>query len=398
MKIGVIGDVHIGGSYVLGRTDPITQLNSRLLDFTDTFNNIIDGFVSKDVKLVVLTGDCFEARTPTPAQLNAFSKCVQRAVKLGLELVVVVGNHDQTRSIETTTVDVFNHLEIPKVSVFQNMGVKTIKDGDKEFHLILMPYRDRRMLNAETNSDAIDILKNDLQALIKDKQGNKILVGHFMLEKTEEGENPDSFSINELILPFDTFKGIDAVLMGHIHRHDVMNKKDPLIIYTGSMDKVAFSEKNHQKVSIILDTNNIEKYEIINTKTRNVIEINLDYSDTEKLYKDTITDKINNDIDEFDKKQSIKDAIVKLVVKVKDADLYHTNHQKIKEKVLSKKVNNLLPPQITSVGLRQLRNSNIKEDTDASKAMATFINSLSEPDQIKKRLQKYAENIIDECK
>jgi exonuclease SbcD len=396
MNIGVCGDVHIGGSYVMGKTDPTTQLNSRLLDFTNTFNSIVDNFVAKGVKLMVLTGDVFEHRTPTPSQLNAFSKSIQRAVKLGLELVIVVGNHDQQRNIDTTTVDVFSHLELPNVSVYQNMGIKTIKDGDKEHHLILMPYRDRRMLNAETNSDAILLLKNQLKEVIKDKNGTKILVGHFMLEKTQEDENPDSFSINELVLPFDTFEGFDAVLMGHIHRHEVVSK-NPLIIYTGSMDKVSFSEKEHQKVSIIFNTDDINKYEIINTSTRNVFELNFDYSNTEKLYKDTINDKINADVDEFDKKQSIKDAIIKLIVRVKDADLYHINHQKIRENLLNKKINNLLPLQITSAGLRQLRNSNIKEDTNTKKAITSFISSLSEPEQIKKRLQKFAENIIDEC-
>src|SRR5690349_5989057 len=141
MKIGVIGDTHFGAAYNIGRTDADTQLNSRLIDFSNTFNGIIDRFVSKGVEILVLTGDIFETRHPSSAQLNAFSKCLKRAEALGLEIVIVVGNHDQQRHIDTTTVDIFNHLEMPNISVFPNIGIKTFKDEHgKEFHLVLMPY------------------------------------------------------------------------------------------------------------------------------------------------------------------------------------------------------------------------------------------------------------------
>jgi len=399
MKIGIIGDTHFGAAYNIGKTDADTQLNSRLIDFSATFDKIVDSFISEGVGVLVLTGDIFETRHPTSAQLNTFSKCVKRAAALGLEVIVVVGNHDQQRNINTTTVDIFNHLETPGISVFPNIGLKTLKDEHgKEYHLILMPYRDRRMLNAATNSEAITALKVELADLIKNRVGTKILVGHLMLEKTSEAENPDSFSINELVLPFNIFQGFDAVLMGHVHKHEVMSEKSPVIIYTGSMEKVSFGEKDHKKVTIILDTNKIEDFKVINTETRPLYEMNFDYSGLDKLFKDGISDKINEDIDEFDKKHSIKDAIVRLIVKVKDSDLYHVNHQKIRDHILSKKVNNLIPMQITSIIFRQLRNSNITEDTDSKKAMTTYINSLSEPDNIKKKLQKYADQIIDDSK
>ena len=296
MKILVCGDVHIGGSYALGKTDPNTQLNSRLLDFSDTFNTIIDNAVKENAKVVVLTGDVFEHRVPTSSQINTFSKCIIRAVKSGLKVIIVVGNHDQQRNVDTSTIDFLNHLEIPNVCVYQDLGVKTLQDEyGKDYHIILMPYRDRRMLNTATNSEAIEIIKTQLSDLIKGLTGTKIVVGHFMLEKTIEDDNPDSFSINELVIPFNTFDEVDIALMGHIHKHEIMNKEKPVIIYTGSMDKVSFSEKEHQKVSIILDTNDIEKYQVVKTKTRNMYELNFDYSSNDKLYKEKINDKIIED-------------------------------------------------------------------------------------------------------
>jgi len=36
MKIGVIGDVHLGASYSLGKKDYIKGINSRLVDYDNT--------------------------------------------------------------------------------------------------------------------------------------------------------------------------------------------------------------------------------------------------------------------------------------------------------------------------------------------------------------------------
>ncbi len=50
MKIGIIGDTHFGAGYNMGKLDPKTQLNTRLLDFSNTFNTVIDEFIKRGVK------------------------------------------------------------------------------------------------------------------------------------------------------------------------------------------------------------------------------------------------------------------------------------------------------------------------------------------------------------
>ena len=82
-KIAIIGDCHFGAGYNMGNIDPKTQLNTRLLDFSNTFNKIVDRFSKKNVKTIILTGDIFETRHPTSAQLSAFSTCAQRANEPG---------------------------------------------------------------------------------------------------------------------------------------------------------------------------------------------------------------------------------------------------------------------------------------------------------------------------
>ncbi|KKK64969.1 hypothetical protein LCGC14_2978870, partial [marine sediment metagenome] len=49
----------------------------------------------------------------------------------------------------------------------------------------------------------------------------------------------------------------------------------------------------------------------------------------------------------------------------------------------------------STVSLRKLRNKNITETSGGKKAMASFVNSLNETDNVKKKLLKFANNIIE---
>ena len=391
--IGIIGDTHFGSGYSMGSIDPKTQLNTRLLDFSNTFNSIIDKFAEKNVKTIILTGDIFETRHPTSAQLNAFSKCVYRAINFGMEIIINVGNHDKQRNISTTTVDVFDALNLPFLKIYQNIGVHKIDD----INIILMPYRDRRMMGAQSNSEAIELIRNELNEVTKNLSGKKIAVGHFMLEKSPEGFDPDMFSLNELILPLDIFQNCDIVVMGHIHKYEIISADSPMIIYSGSMDKVSFGEKEHKKVSMILDPKNPRNIDIVESSVRNLFEINLDYTDEKNLFKEEINNKIIEDIDNFDKKYKIKNSIVKIIIKVKENDLYYVKQPLIKEHVLSKEIKYCTGVHVTSISTRQLRNSSINETLSGKKAFAYYLNGLScESESMKKKLLKRAEEIIEE--
>lgn len=397
MKIGIIGDTHFGAGYNLGKTDPDTQLNSRLLDFVNTFNSIVDEFVKRKVGLIVLTGDIFETRHPTNAQLNAFSKCIQQAINRDIEIVVVVGNHDQQRTISTTTVDIYSSLETPGISIYADMGIHTVKDEyGNNVNFILMPYRDRRMVGTKTNREAIDSIRTELDGLCAGLTSPQIVVGHFMVDKSITGENPDSFSINELILPLSMFSNFDLVIMGHVHQHAILSKKNPPIIYSGSMEKVSFGEKHHRKVSLVLDTNNIQNVEILKSKVRQLHDMSFNYAEQDECYKSQITEKIILDIEKFNMKYNLKDSISKFSAKVKEDDLCHVNHDKIREFLLSKKVKHLMPIHVSAISSRQLRNRKITENVSGKKAMSTYIKSLIELEAVKKKLVKAAYSIIEE--
>ena len=64
MQILHFSDVHIGvESY--GRTDPVTGLSTRLLDFLQTLDECVGYAIDNQVDLVVFAGDAYKSREPS---------------------------------------------------------------------------------------------------------------------------------------------------------------------------------------------------------------------------------------------------------------------------------------------------------------------------------------------
>ena len=386
----IVGDPHFGGGFGLGRIDPNTQLNSRLVDFAKTFDHIIDTAINNSAKIIAITGDCTDSRSPSMSVINMFSKAIKRATNKGLEVVIVSGNHDQLRSVKTTTIDYLASLGLEGVSVFTDFGVKSFED----FHLVCLPYRDRKQFQANTNEEAVQAIQQSLATLTANLQGPKIVLGHFMMEGTVSHEESDNFSVNEIVLPNSTFAGVDAAFLGHIHNPEVLKRKAPVIVNVGSMERINFGDRKQPKSTIIVDTNDLENFKVVETPTRSMFELAFDY--TNRLYKTGITDKIIEDVQAFVVENDVEGAIVRVAARMKDLDVYYVNQERIKELLLASKIDTLAGIQLTSTTSKQSRDQAITEGVDAKKAFGSYVKNLTESEAMKKSLIKAAEQIIEE--
>ena len=310
-----------------------------------------------------------------------------------LKIIVSIGNHDQMRHISTTTLDMFDYLKIDGLTVFQKFGTYSIRD---DLHIILMPYRDRRMTGAKANSDAIEIIREDLYRELNAVSGKKIIVGHFMMEKYPDTIEPDGFSINELMLPLNMFNDCNAVIMGHIHEPKVVSSEKPLIMYSGSMERNAFGEKGYKKTSIILDPDSMD-FEIIDNAVRELYEIEIDYTEKGEKFKDALNDIIISDIDKFNEKHTLKNSIVKVLIKVMADDLTYADEALISKHINDHGIHNCSDIRIYATHNRQLRNAEINETLTTKDAFTKYMKGKKEyrTEELKEML-RLANNIIDE--
>ena len=111
-----------------GRIDPATGLSTRLGDFLATLNSALDWALENDVHLVLIAGDIFKNRDPTPTVQREFAKCIRKLSAAGMPTFILVGNHDVPNALQrANTVEIYSTLAVPIITVAQKPGMHTVE-------------------------------------------------------------------------------------------------------------------------------------------------------------------------------------------------------------------------------------------------------------------------------
>lgn len=334
MKFIILGDVHCGKGTGIGRpASGQTGINSRIQDQLDLLYWVLKQAIENAVKAIIITGDVYEDPRPHPAFINYFMTWLKQCEKDGVEVHIIAGNHDiiRTGSYTISALDIVSSVEMLGAKVYKN--VDTINfDG---VSVTLVPYRDRRMYEVETTEEALEILKGEyMPELSKIPEGNKrVLVGHLALEGSIRIGDEIDDELNEIFCPSEAFKDWEYTWMGHVHNPQIMHeytKKEPYYVaHVGSMERSDFSkhEMLGRKLIVLFDSDKSGPgiYEEIDLPNRNIHKLEISVPKR----KDT-TEFVIDYIDIFNKENSLKDAIIKLEVKLA-ADVSNVDRSKITE-------------------------------------------------------------------
>lgn len=398
MRIAVIGDVHLGASYSLGRKDHKTGRNTRLKDYETTLEKTINKVIDDGCEVIVFTGDIFEHRHPNAVYQKIFSQMLCMALQNGIKYIfIVIGNHDQQRQSNATTISYLQELNLPNIVVFDEIGThKYIKDGDVIANLLFLPYRDRKWYNVDTYGEAISEIDSRIKYELStiDNDAPKILVGHMAMEGTFfADEYADLMSDNDLFLPVDMFNSIDVTIMGHVHTPFVISK-DPYVAYVGSMEKRGAFEDHEKKYAII--NTNTKEISYGTEPCRNIFDIKIDFSNA--VQGDALHTKISEEIEEFNEKNSLEGAIVRVVLSIAADDATNCDASKIENEILEKyKANHCVPIKPQLFFSRQARDSNITEDSSDKEAFSRYCKNTIDDEDLLEEMLKTGLDIIKEC-
>lgn len=273
----ILGDVHLGKGLNIGKTGVGSNLNSRVADQLNLLDWTLDQAVERGVDDIIITGDVFEDPKPHPSLITMFLAWLKKCQAYNVHIHIILGNHDMLRSgmVFTSSLDIISEVDLSNVSVYKD--INTILIGTSAFTLV--PFRDRKSFSTDSNADALSMLRD---SFVYELAGipvtyKKILVGHLAIEGSiPVGDEIDDMT-NELFCPVDMFTGYDYVWMGHVHKPQVMKKKNPYIAHVGSMDISNFGETDHKKYIVILDCDSEKK------------DFTIEYLPTRPLKKITIT-------------------------------------------------------------------------------------------------------------
>ena len=353
MTVLILGDPHIERSLSIGKAGLGTELNSRVADQIKLLEWTLEQALEHLVTNIIITGDCFENPKPTSSAVSIFISWLKKCADNNINVHIIAGNHDILRSGQfyVSALDIISAADMEKIYVYKS--VSTIHIDGASF--TLLPFRDRRSFNTNSNTEAINILKSKLPYELAeiDKDNFKVLIGHLTLENAiPAGDEIDDMA-NELQCPLDMFKGYDYVWMGHVHKPQVLSQK-PYISHIGSMDLSDFGESEHKKVIVVFDPKKDVPYKYIEIPTRPLKQITITIPEDTKNTTGYILTEIQS------KYSNLNKAIVRLNIILSKIDL-----PSIDRAVIEKEIYNCGAFNLCRLSEERRASSIVKKQTDA---------------------------------
>ena len=316
MKLLHFSDLHIGMENY-AKLDPETGLSTRLLDFFNTFDFIVDTAFKENVDAVVFAGDAYKTRDPNPTQQRGFGERMAKKIPV----ILVVGNHDTPNAEgKANTLDIYSALEIDNVWVSRKPELLSVPTKSGALQIVTLPW-----LHKNDYKDVAEKLKLLYEKISPDSPA--ILLSHAEVVGAEFGSEKGMAIANEVTIPLPLIqdKRLAYVALGHIHKHQTLSKPGdtPLIVYSGSPQRIDFGEEKEEKgicLLEILPTSQVARikparstgwksqFQFLPTNARQflTISINLDPKDADP--NQTILDQI--------KKNKIEDKIVRVIINI----------------------------------------------------------------------------------
>lgn len=270
MRILHFADIHIGVENY-SKIDPETGLSSRLGDFLQTFDYLVEYAINSKIDLVLFCGDAYKSRDPSQTHQREFAKRVVNLSEAGIPSFLLIGNHDTPNTLgRATSLEIYRTLGISKVTIGDSPKTYTVDTLDGPIQIIAIPWvrrsqflsRDQSrkltpdQINENIQESLTRIIQNHVRSL--DPTIPSILASHVTVsQSTTSSEQSMMLGRDHVLLKSAiTFPQVDYVALGHIHKHQILGT-DPHIVYSGSLQRIDFGEENDDKgfCVIELDTN-----------------------------------------------------------------------------------------------------------------------------------------------
>ncbi|MFN8525377.1 MAG: exonuclease SbcCD subunit D [Chloroflexota bacterium] len=288
IKLLHIADIHIGMENY-GRIDPATGSSTRLKDFLDTLDEAVDRAIAEPVDAVVVAGDIYKSRDPSPTHQREFARRVLKLSRAGIQVVIVAGNHDiPLAEGRATSVDIFSVLDLPNVTVTRRLDTHRVETRGGPLQIVALPWltrgvflkrEDYRNISIEEllhkMGEMADARLTDLCSQL-DPSVPAVLVGHAHVHGARVGAermltlgSDPVFNLTMLDRP-----NIDYVALGHIHKHQPLHTGSTPVVYSGSINRVDFSEEREDKGFVLVEVQRgSANWEFVPVKARPFITI-----------------------------------------------------------------------------------------------------------------------------
>ncbi|MCX2757749.1 exonuclease subunit SbcD [Vibrio sp. Sgm 22] len=267
MKILHTSDWHLGQNF---------YNKSRKNEHERFLQWLLEQVTEHNIDAIIVAGDIFDTSTPPSYAREMYNKFVVDSNKIGCQLVLLGGNHDSVSVLKETQqllkymgADVIpNTNEDHATQVVELKG----KNGDVEALVCAIPFiRPRDVLTSQAGVTGVerqkqlgDAIKQHYQsvydAAVKKRATFEnsehmpiIATGHLTAMGVQQSDSVRDIYVGNLDgFAADGFPDADYIALGHIHRPQVVAKRE-YIRYCGSPIPLSFDELKSQKQVCVVE-------------------------------------------------------------------------------------------------------------------------------------------------
>ncbi len=402
MKILHLSDIHIGSGFCHGRINPATGLNTRLEDFVKTLSLCIDRAIADHVDLVLFGGDAFPTATPAPYVQEAFANQFRRLVDADIPTVLLVGNHDQhSQGLGGASLNIYRTLGVPGFVVGDTLTTHCISTRSGDVQIITLPWltRSTLMTRQETQGSSLaevnQLLTDRLEVVIEgeirrlDPDIPTVLLAHLMADNATLGAERLLAVGKGFTLPLSllTRPCFDYVALGHVHKHQNLNKSnDPPVIYPGSIERVDFSEEKEDKGYVMIE---LERGKVnwefcpLPVRTFRTIEVDLSkQDDPHKVLLKAIA------------KYDIQDNVVRLIYKLRSEQLDLIDNSSLHNVLSTAHTYTIQAELVSQLAKPRIPELTASSSIDPMDALKTYLNNREDLKDIVPSMLEAAQNLL----
>ncbi|MEZ9041535.1 MULTISPECIES: exonuclease subunit SbcD [unclassified Vibrio] len=267
MKILHTSDWHLGQNF---------YNKSRKNEHERFLQWLLEQVTEHDIDAIIVAGDIFDTSTPPSYAREMYNKFVVDSNKIDCQLVLLGGNHDSVSVLKETQqllkymgADVIpNTNEDHATQVVELKG----KNGDVEALVCAIPFiRPRDVLTSQAGVTGVerqkqlgDAIKQHYQSVYDAAVEKRaefensehmpiIATGHLTAMGVQQSDSVRDIYVGNLDgFAADGFPDADYIALGHIHRPQVVAKRE-YIRYSGSPIPLSFDELKSQKQVCVVE-------------------------------------------------------------------------------------------------------------------------------------------------
>lgn len=262
-------------------------------DLTPAFeawaDHVVDLVATQDVDALIVAGDVYDRAIPPVPMVDLLADTLERALEY-TRVIVTSGNHDSAQRLGFGARLMREGLYFYTDARYSHVPVPIPDSTGHTGALIYpIPYLDPHIERTRLADDPDEPLASSHRAVVgkvlenisadlaqRSGSGSRpagIITAHTFVSGAKETDSERNIAIGGIAdVPASLFNvpGVDYVALGHIHGPQSVggalgadDQHGPLMRYCGSPIPFSFSEENHVKSSVLLDTEAADPIELI---------------------------------------------------------------------------------------------------------------------------------------